>query len=294
MRALASMLALMVFGCSHPGAPSAPPPRLDVPAVAAPPSDEFPSPTPPPFVGGLPASTPSGDPIVIPWVAPRIGSVRTLTEDVVLLGAGPPGKRPLTRKRFRVDEEVTAVDGDRVRALRVTAHVARVEMTIAGVPHETTVLAGGYTLALPDPDHALQLARIGDGELGTREQEELAELLQLDDANPSRVLQVVRRHPLRLGESIALADADKLVVIGPPLEPVPVVLGLVALTATTATYTTDMVVNGDDGDFAARQRYTLDRRTGQLLALEVDSAQTPLGAREPATRSHFAIAVTRW
>lgn len=265
-----------------PGAPGAPGSAAPSPAPIAELAD---------LVGGPPASSPRGEPIAIAFVPVKVGDARQRTESTIQRydTTWSDGVRhQVTQRWFRMREQIAALDAGRVASLQVDVDDAREQTTENGELESERLLEGQYIVGLhaSASNDEVDVRHVPGREIDSREEEELATLFQLDRGDEPAIAQVVRAHPLRLGESIALDDAAKAILAHGAAMPEPIALTLVDVSHGAATYQVDVTT----ATSVLRYRYALALATGHLVAIVLDSSKhTVESGLTSDERAHVAV-----
>jgi hypothetical protein len=268
-------LIVLLAACAHAGsdAPSAPLVPLDRPPPAEPTTAT--APTIEEVTGAAPASAPVGEPIAITFVAPKVGDTRNRSlhmHEVYDTKIDTKVRHQDSDHTYSMQEQVTAIDGDHVKTMRTTVRGAHEHMVLDGEPHDDEILGGTY---LVDVGGGLQMhgsmsaTKEGGGDANSREQEELGMLFSMDAGGENPIVKIVREHPLRLHESIALSDEEKQLYAGGQAIAEPIGLTLVEATGGMATYEVDVTrtdtMSGMTVTLKLRERSRFRIATGALV-----------------------------
>lgn len=250
------------------------------------------------FGGGPPASVPQGDPVGVAFAAPKLGTVRMRVqqtaaryEEVSTVAAKQKLSRELTRKLFRIREEIDALEGGRVSNVRAVVLEAREVIDVNGRERPTTLLQGEYLVDVSKPGRILARHATGRSLTG-REHDELGDLYAIDAGDEPTIVTVVRDRRLRLRESVMLTAAERELVAGAGAAG-PIALTFVDLANERATFQLDASASLDSRTKIARttrERHTIDVTTGQLLEAVFDTLQSEHGtqvAGELRARTHL-------
>jgi hypothetical protein len=259
------------------------PPEGDqpVPQDAAPPQDISKWPAFP-TLGGPPASHPTGDPIVLPAYSPKAGDAYRQKADSSFeqhYSHGTSTRFQRTDTHFDLDVRVIAVEADHPKKVEVAVTTAHETIALADAPTTTPrededLLIGTYVIG-PGPGGGFErdeavVTRGGGVRVEGREQEELGGLFGVTLREGDSVTRLVRSKQLRLGEVVALTDADKHRIVGDPVEGT-YSLSVAAADAKTVTYQIDVVATTTrdktttDMHMAATIKF--DRATARVLEL---------------------------
>jgi hypothetical protein len=290
------LLLVAIVGCRRAGETRTRPivpldqPSEPAPVVADQPPVELPSPDElQPVDGSAPESAPTGERIELAYVAPAPGArrVRTLT----IVSTEQHGDHTqVYRYGYRLTEVVAQLEGEKVAVMRVTAHDAREQIELDGKTAEQKLLSGTYDI---DVTHGYSAHKDGQ-DIGTREQEELVLVLDLDDGNEGGMHKVARTHPLRIGESILLTRTEKELYANGPSVPDPIALTLVGIDGDLVTLRIDAIVKRDGG--ATIRHREIDRyrvATGALVDKTLETESTE-GGGLIKSRTHLAFDTTAW
>lgn len=311
MRRVLVVIAL-VAGCRRAGETTKRPlvpldePMAPAEKAAAQPKVDMPTPDQLTDIGGRPPpSAPVGDPIVLAWTPPHQGAVRVRTMTTVTVDESRStnegkqvDRRQVSRYGYRFTELASLVENGRIVEMHVTTHDARESVELDGKTREQLLLWGAYDVDVANGigEHGRIYATRDHREVEGREQEELGVVFGLDDGNESGMHQVARAHPLRVGESISLTDAEKQVYAGGPSVPDPIALTLVEVTDELVTLRIDATV--DRGGGSAIRHREVDRyrlSTGALVdkILETESI-IPATNERSRSRTHVSFDTTAW
>jgi len=271
-------IVVVVAACKRGGEPStAPMPSLDVPADAAAGSAAGSPPSPQQSLGlvfedldGPPVSTPAGAPVAIKFVPATVGAKRTRKHTHQALyhtvfTDGHPERWQETRITFLLREEVLSVANKRVTQMGVNVDQAEEIIFADGERHVQKLLDGNYTVDIKGLlPRDIKMSATGR-QMGTREEEELSMLLSADAANATPVHDLLRQHPLRVGEAVVLSVADQKTLLAGGTTPAKITFSLRKLADGIATYQLDTQLETDGDKRVVRQRYKVRVATGQLL-----------------------------
>jgi hypothetical protein len=265
---------VVVVACRHAG-------DYGTPATVPEPPQPRDSPASDPAIeavdGVAPASAPVGDPIAITYVPSKVGDARELTLHMAevydtVIDRGRTKRHQVSDHTYRMREEITALDGARIKAVRATVHEAHESIVMDGDPHEQELLGGTYLVTMEhgnDARYRIRATHETGGDVASRELEELDLLFGIDSGDEPALVQIVGAHPLRLHETVTLSDADKqLYAHGPPAKE-PISLALVDASGGFATYEIDLTRDDHGGDASevvhVRERTRLRIATGQIV-----------------------------
>ncbi len=260
------------------------PPEGDQPAPqdAAPPAQDISKWPAFPTIGAPPVSKPTGDPIVLPPYLPKVGDAYREKADSSFeqhYSHGTNTRFQRTDTRFDLDVRVIAVEADHPSKVEVAVTTAHETVALADAPTTTPrededLLIGTYVIG-PGPGGVLGrdeavVTRGGGVRVEGREQEELGSLFGATLREGDPVARLVRGKQLRLGEVVALTDAEKHRIVGDPVEGT-FSLGVAAADAKTVTYQIDVVsVTTKDNtttDMHMTATMKFDRATSRVLEL---------------------------
>ena len=246
-------LVLVVAVCAcH----SSVPPAQYAPLPPDQPSAAPPAPAPPtaPQLAAIPASHPTGDPIVIHVAPPKVGDIENHTLASTFVEHGTFTGESTTRyqkteRRFELRIRTLEVTGDHPSRIEVAVAVASEIVALGDTEatakrDEETLLAGTY-IVTPGPGHGFErdeafVSRSDGTKVFGREQEELGALLGESLRSSSPIPRYLANHPMRLGDAIALDDAAKRELVGQDPIPGTFTLALVKTDGKTATYQLDV------------------------------------------------------
>jgi hypothetical protein len=267
---------VMIAACKRGAEPTTTPlPALDVSRDAG-------GPAPPPpaareLLGlqfepldGPPTSAPSGAPIQLKFVAATVGTTRTRTHSHIALYQttqtdGTIGRLQETQIAFVLREEVLAVANNRVKRMGVAVDRAEELIVLDGKRHTQRLLDGTYTVdvgGLYPKDMTISAA---GRRTGTREDEELSQLISMDAASTTPFHELVWLHPLRVGEAVLLTRDEMKALLAGESSPGEITFSLRRLEHGDATYQLDTRFEHDGEQRVVRQRYTVRVTTGQVV-----------------------------
>lgn len=252
------------------------------------------------FSGGAPRSSPQGEPVRVAFALPKLGTTRTRRQEtaarfdeVTIVNGRQKLHRELTHKRFRVREEIDAIEDGRVSRVRAVVLEARELMDINDKEYPTTVLDGEYLVDLSKVGRIVAQHASGRS-LTSREQDELGDLYAIDAGDEPGLVKVLHGRPLRLGESNELTAAERELVAGAEDSGV-IALTLVEVANDRATYQLDATPTSHARTKiirTTRERHTIRITTGELLEAVFDTMQSEHGAEvtgELRARTHVTF-----
>ena len=291
-------LLVAIAACAAPNSPQQPvsplPPDRPIPEDATGASGEAEA-TPPvptktdpskivwpvfPTIGAVPTSHPTGDPITIPSPIVKVGDKHnrlvagTFEQHFI---HDKDTRFQLTKRDFDLDVAVVAVDHDHASRLEVDANKANEWIALADAPtttprQSTPLLQGTYTVVADSGRDGVKVTRGAGAEVYSRETEELGGLFGDELGAPDTTLVFLRAKRLRLGEVVALTEADKKTLGGDDLRGT-FALALIATDAKTVTYQMDVEATGAPGTMSEkasiRVRATIkfERASGFLMSM---------------------------
>jgi hypothetical protein len=240
------------------------------------------------------------------FVPPKVGSRRVRTQTLVathddsfVIDGKRDEKHQITQSLFKLVEEIDRAERQRVIAIRAEVVDAREVVTIGGRENPQQLLEGTYIVNVEHARHGRLTALSDDGrEIGSREEEELADLFTLDTANESGLVRVLRKHPLRVGESVLLGDAEKQALAGGPAISQPIWLTAIAAGSGQATYQLDLTLEKSEGGMkivrVTQERQTIKPATGQLLAMTLDEHDTESSDKATSDHKSHRVVTFEW
>jgi hypothetical protein len=288
-------LLVAIAACASPNSPQQPvsplPPDRPIPEDAATETEATPpvqAKTDPskivwpvfPTIGAVPTSHPTGDPITIPSPVVKVGDKHnrliagTFEQHYV---HDKDTRYQLTKRDFDLDVAVLAVDNNHPSRLEVDANKANEWIALADVPtttprQSTPLLQGTYTVTADSGRDGVKVTRGPGMDVYSRETEELGGLFGDELGAPDTTLVFLRAKRLRLGEVVALTDADKKTLGGGDLSGT-FSIALITADPKTVIYQMDIDATGGLGTLSEkasiRMRATIkfERATGFLMAM---------------------------
>jgi len=283
-----------VAACAAPNSPTQPvsplPPDRPVPADAN--MDESEA-TPPaaaidpskivwpiyPVIGAVPTSHPTGDPITVPSPLVKVGDkhnrvIASTFEQHYF--HDKTTRYQLTKRDFDLDVKVLAVEHDHASRIEVDANKANESVALADAPTTTprqnlSLLQGTYTVTADSGRDGVKVTRGLGVEVYSREIEELGGIFGNELGAPDTTLVFLRSKRLRLGEVVALSDADKKTLGGDQLIGT-FDLAVIAADAKTVTYQMDVEATApglmsEKATIRMRATIAFERTSGRVLAL---------------------------
>jgi len=224
-----------------------------------------------PVIPPIAASQPTGDPIAVPSPVAKVGALehRTYTGRFEEHYDHDANTRfQLTKRDFELAIKTLAVTKGQPTQLEVTAHKANEWVALADAPTTTPrqdmeLLQGTYQVS------ATEVTR-GAVQVEGREQEELAGMFAEELAGGEPMVEYMRAKKLRLGEVVALTEAEKKKFGADDTAPGQYAVALVAADAKTVTYALEIDAVQKPGgtmtiDIRAHGTITFDRATGARI-----------------------------
>jgi hypothetical protein len=289
-------LLVAIAACATPNSPQQPvsplPPDRPIPEDAGAETETTPpapaAPTDPskivwpvyPTIGAVPTSHPTGDPITLTSPIVKVGD----KHNRLIAGTfeqhyihDKDTRYQLTKRDFDLDVKVIAVDNNHASRIEVDANKANEWIALADAPtttprQSTPLLQGTYTVAADSGRDGVKVTRGPGMDVYSRESEELGGLFGGELSAPDTTLVFLRAKRLRLGEVVALSEADKKTLGGDQLLGT-FTLAVIAADAKTVTYQMDIEATGAPGSMSEkatiRMRATIkfERTSGLLLSM---------------------------
>lgn len=289
-------LLVAIAACATPNSPQQPvsplPPDRPIPEDAGAETEATPpapaAPTDPskivwpvyPTIGAVPTSHPTGDPITLTSPIVKVGD----KHNRLIAGTfeqhyihDKDTRYQLTKRDFDLDVKVIAVDNNHASRIEVDANKANEWIALADAPtttprQSTPLLQGTYTVAADSGRDGVKVTRGPGMDVYSRESEELGGLFGDELGAPDTTLVFLRAKRLRLGEVVALSEADKKTLGGDQLLGT-FTLAVTAADAKTVTYQMDIEATGAPGSMSEkatiRMRATIkfERTSGLLLTM---------------------------
>jgi hypothetical protein len=295
---------VMLAACKRGGEPTTTPlPELDVSPDAG---NPVPPPPAPRELLGLqfepfdvpPASAPSGAPVQVKFVAAKVGATRTRSQTQIALFQstqpdGTVGRLQETQITFVLREEVQAVSNNRVKRIGIAVEQADEVIVLAGKRHTQRLLDGTYTVDVGGLYPKDMKISAPGRRTGTREDEELSQLISMDAASTTPFHELVWLHPLRVGEAVVLTRDEMKALLAGESSPGEITFSLRKLQQGDATYQLDTRFEHDGEQRVVRQRYTVRVASGQVVEL-VDATHSietsSYGTHESKTQTTMRFA----
>jgi hypothetical protein len=221
---------------------------------------------------GPPASSPNGPVVHVKFEPPVVGATRRRTQTQIELRRdldldSKAVRLQETSTTFVLHENIAAVSADRARRIEVTVDTAEEVLVLDGRRQVTPLLAGTYVVdvggLLPENMKMTSPGRV----MGTREKEELSAIASLDSGSAMPIHDLVRLHPLRMGEAVVLTDSEVTTFLAGDKTPGTITFSLREETDGVAVYQLDTAFETYGERREVRQRFKMRVATGKIVEM---------------------------
>jgi hypothetical protein len=205
----------------------------------------------PPVAVKVDAKVAAGAALQVPYVAPHVGEVATITDDMSVTGTIKMGGKSMPMKQQATEtytQEVVEASGDTVSKLKLTFKSAHMKADAMGMKQDQDLPVKGHAYVVTSDKG--KAAYVKDGG-GTVDAQETAVLQKFGEqvGNPDRMGKLLAGKSFKKGEKVTLS-AEEIKAVAPPNEGMTasdVTLTLTGSDAKSATFALAGTFSGKQG-----------------------------------------------